>query len=126
MPLDEEPMDLNPEHLRLEVARKLYRKALSVYESLLLSQDPKIRKDVARDILEIAGAKAPKGQAPSGNVNIALFPPEYIAKVSSGLAKFQRAEIIDIEGYEKNAQVVPQPPLRCGDECEPDHSGDSN
>ena len=108
----EEPLPLDPESLRLEVARKLYRKALSVYESLLLSQDPKIRKEVARDVLEISGAKAPKGSQGYGNVQIALFPPEYVAKVAQGLSKFQRAEIIDVEGHQiENPETQSKEPL---------------
>ena len=92
--LDEVPA--SPESVRLEVAKRLYRKAISTYEMLLQSKDPKILKDVAKDILEITAGKQRDASGTGGtNLNIALFPPEYIAKVASSMKNFQNASIVD-------------------------------
>lgn len=88
---------VSPEQVRLEVARRLYRRAISTYEALLQSKDPKILKDVAKDILEIAGGKEKDHKTGGSNVNIALFPPEYIAKVASSMKKLSIADITDVE-----------------------------
>jgi len=100
-----------PELMRLQVAKKLFKKAIATYELLLMSQDPKIRKEVAKDILEVVGAKAPKGQQQGGNIQIALFPPEYVAKVAQGLSKFQQAEVIDVEGVQVYETSLSKPLL---------------
>lgn len=88
---------VTPDQVRLEVARRLYKRAISTYEALLQSKDPKILKDVAKDILEIAGGKEKDHRSGGGNVNIALFPPEYIAKVASSMKKLSIADVQDVE-----------------------------
>ena len=96
--IEDVPSELpaTPEAVRLEVARRLYRKAISTYEMLLQSKDPKILKDVAKDILEITAGKQRDASGTGGtNLNIALFPPEYIAKVANSMKNFQNASIVD-------------------------------
>ncbi len=87
---------LTPETVRQKVGDRLLQIALGAYESLLTDDDSKIRRETAKDVFEILGTKTQKREGGGGNVNIALFPPEYMAKVASGLKKITSAEVVQI------------------------------
>ena len=87
---------VSPEQVREKVGERLLKLSIETYESLLLDPDPKIRRETAKDVFEILGTKS-KGRESGGHTtNIALFPPEYMAKVASGLKKITSAEVVQI------------------------------
>ncbi len=87
---------LTPEMVRQKVGNRLLKIALGAYEFLLTDDDSKIRRETAKDVFEILGTKTQKRDGGGGNVNIALFPPEYMAKVAKGLQQITKAEVVQI------------------------------